>query len=310
MVAVPRLNPVIGKELRSRMRGWRAVATMSAYLVAVGGFGLLSLYISSQQTWLGGNAAFLGRSLLANIAMVELSLICFITPAFTAGVIAGERERQTHDLILTTPLSPRSIVLGKLFSALAYVLLLIIAALPIQGAVFLMGGVSPEELALTFALLIVTALGIGSLGLLFSSMVRTTLAATVLSYIAVLAVFVGTGMGYYLAGSITRSVPPEWIVYPNPLTALGSVLWSSGGPSIPMPLPAPVPVVRAAISAVPQGAVMEGGVKMAMAVAPQPAPVWQYYIAIYLTTSILAMATSTLLIKPTHPWLSRLRLRR
>ena len=41
-----------------------------------------------------------------------------LAPAFTTGAISLEREKQTLDLLVTTPLSTLGMVIGKLFSAL------------------------------------------------------------------------------------------------------------------------------------------------------------------------------------------------
>ncbi|MBK8024641.1 MAG: hypothetical protein IPK19_25260 [Chloroflexi bacterium] len=62
--------------------------------------------------------------LFFGIVGIELILILFIAPAFTAGAITGERERQTYDLLQTTLLSKATFVIGKLESALGYIVLL------------------------------------------------------------------------------------------------------------------------------------------------------------------------------------------
>ena len=80
------------------------------------------------------------------VTAVELGLICLLAPALTADLISGERERQTLDLLLVTPLSRRQIVIGKLVAALGSLLLLIVLALPIQALAVLIGGIGLEEL--------------------------------------------------------------------------------------------------------------------------------------------------------------------
>ena len=50
-----------------------------------------------------------------------------VVPAFTAGAVAGERERHTFELLYTTPLSPFSIVAGKVIASTGYLLLLLVA---------------------------------------------------------------------------------------------------------------------------------------------------------------------------------------
>jgi hypothetical protein len=73
-------------------------------------------------------------------------------------------------------------VLGKLISALAFILLLLIVAIPLQSLAFLMGGVSISEVLLSFELLTVTAIGYSAVGIFFSALTRRTLTASVLTY--------------------------------------------------------------------------------------------------------------------------------
>ena len=63
-----------------------------------------------------------------------------IAPAFTAGAISLEREKQTLDMLVSTPMRPGGIVVGKLLSALAFVVLMIVAAIPISALVLMYGG--------------------------------------------------------------------------------------------------------------------------------------------------------------------------
>jgi len=93
-------------------------------------------------------------------------------------------------VLKTTLLPPRSFVAGKLSAALLYVVLLILAAVPLQSLAFVLGGVVVEELMVTLVFLLVTALSFGTLGLFCSAVARTTLSSTVLAYaIALLVMF-------------------------------------------------------------------------------------------------------------------------
>ena len=122
---------------------------------------------------------------------LQLFLVTFIAPSFTAGAISGERERQTFDLLRTTLLPARSVVMGKLGSALSYIVLLLLAAVPLQSLAFLMGGVILEEVVLGLLLLLVTAITFSTAGLFFSSLTRRTLAASVLTYSFALGATIG-----------------------------------------------------------------------------------------------------------------------
>ncbi len=178
-------NPVVLKELRGRMRGPRAFVVLSVYLLLMSAFVTL-LYLvyilSMDNVYSGASSQAVGKFVFGAVVGIELLLVCFIAPAFTAGAISGERERQTFDLLQTTLLSAHALVLGKLASALSYIFLLLIAAFPLQSLAFLLGGVSPEEVLIATGLLVATAWLFGASGVFFSSFMRRTLGSTVLTY--------------------------------------------------------------------------------------------------------------------------------
>ncbi len=123
------INPIIVKEIRSRMRGPRAFLTLTLILLAMGGimYAILQIILatSSYSTVLSPQ---IGQVLFATLAYLLLFMICAVTPSVTAGAISGEKEKLTYEMLMATPMSPTSILWGKLVSALSYVLLLLFAA--------------------------------------------------------------------------------------------------------------------------------------------------------------------------------------
>lgn len=188
-----RSNPVATKELRERMRGARAFVVITIYLGLMSGFTVLLYLIQRGVIQNDGSAVTgeLGRTLFQGVVGIELLLIVFIAPAFTAGAVSNERERKTYDLLQITLLPKSSFIIGKLESALGYILLLLLAAIPLQSIAFLFGGVSEGELVLAFVILTVTAITLGTVGLFFSTTVDRTLAASVRAYTVAFAVMIG-----------------------------------------------------------------------------------------------------------------------
>ena len=188
-----RSNPVSLKELRGRMRGARAFVVLTLYVMLMSGFtSLLYLtYSTSSGLMASSSGSVIGKVVFGGVLVVQLFLVCFIAPSFTTGAISGERERQTYDLLRTTLLPARAIVMGKLGSALSYIVLLLVAAVPLQSLAFLMGGVTVEEVVLALLLLLVTAITYSTVGLFFSSLTRRTLAASVLTYSFALGTTIG-----------------------------------------------------------------------------------------------------------------------
>ncbi len=215
-------NPLLLKELRGRMRGARAFVVLTVYLLLLSCFASIVYYAVSSSYSSYGSApdmAEIGMTVFISVALIQVLMVTFITPAFTAGAISGERERKTYELLQTTLLPPRRVVSGKLTAALSYVLLLIMAAIPLEGLAFMLGGVIVEELLVLLLILLVTMLSFGALGLLFSSFARTTLAATVLSYVTALLVTIGLPLLLLLGTAIADPFmygygisSPSWVV--------------------------------------------------------------------------------------------------
>jgi ABC-type transport system involved in multi-copper enzyme maturation permease subunit len=139
-----------------------------------------------------------GKVIFGTVVLLELLLLSFIAPGLTAGAITSERERQTYEILRTTLLSARALVIGKLGSAFIYVFLLILTALPVQSLAFLLGGVGMGEMIVASLMLVVTAIFFCTLGIFFSSFLKRTLAATVSSYAAILSSFLVLVMIFFL----------------------------------------------------------------------------------------------------------------
>src|SRR6478672_1241966 len=208
------LNPLLTKELRGRMRGWRAIAILTAYLFLLGGITWLTYALITLNA--GSNtdvtSAQLGKFLLGAVVLFQLLFVGLLSPAFTAGIITGEREKQTYDLLMTTLLRPRSIIIGKMGAALAWLLLLVLAVVPLASLSFILGGVAPEELILALVVLLAATYFYGAIGLFWSSVVRSTIVAVVLSLITIAVLVVVAPVIYYMVIAFlfvtNRVIPP------------------------------------------------------------------------------------------------------
>lgn len=198
-------NPIVLKELRSRMRGRRAYAILTLYLFFMSGLITLVYLAAVNTTPVGGNRQ-VGKAILTTVVVIEVLLVAFVGPAFTAGAISGEKERQTYDLLLTTLLHPRALVLGKLISALSYVVLLVVASAPLQSIAFLLGGVDWVELVLSQVVILTAAVTFALLGLYASARMRSTLSATVLTYLLGMLLLVGLPVIALLVAAVVGAI--------------------------------------------------------------------------------------------------------
>jgi len=339
------LSAVGVKELRGRMRGRRAFVILTVYLVLLGAFAWMMELILEQQH--GGAAAgsanfasaSIGRGVFSALMMLETLLVVALAPAFTAGAISLEREKQTLDMLATTPISSLSIVVAKLFSALTYLFILVFASIPLTALVFVFGGVAPDDVVRGYVVLLTTAVGLGALGLFFSALMKRTQAATIATYFGVLFATLGAFFVFYFWTQMAeagggrgigpiKGRPPEVLVWLNPYFAQADVMcgvedgfgeWCSrvafvaerpifGGE----PLPAPtVPAIPA------DGAPAVGEVKPGFGVAPDVIPeiqpfgvvrdsFWPKSAVAWLVLSAGLIAASVQLVTPTRRWRARL----
>ncbi|WP_047152462.1 ABC transporter permease [Aneurinibacillus tyrosinisolvens] len=173
-------NPVLSKELRLRMRSKRTPWAIVFYLAALGGIAFTFIFMETQGR--GYYSPSSARTIFIMLCILQFALVAFVTPGLTAGVISGERERQTLNILLTTNLSPAKIIFGKWLSSLSFMILLVLSSIPLYSIVFLFGGISPGQLVQVFGVYIVTMLAIGAVGVLVSTLIKRTGVATVVTY--------------------------------------------------------------------------------------------------------------------------------
>ncbi len=222
-------NPVLLREARVRMRGWRAPALITAYTGLLSAIAALIFYVAVRNDGPGVFAPEVASIIFIVLAVVQLGLLVLAAPGLTAGAISGERERQTLDLLLITHMSPIQVVIGKLGAAVGFALLLMFASLPVYGLLFLFGGFSMYRLFLTAVIYLVTVLLLGSLGLYFSAVFKRTQAAVVASYGLAIGAMIASPVLAVLVYQVFNRGPnwqaPEWGVifaYINPLFGLAA----------------------------------------------------------------------------------------
>lgn len=183
-------NPVLTRELFGRIRGRNAWLILTGYLTIIGAITLLiyAVFANSASMNDPNTARSIGKAIFFAVMTAALVLVCFLSPSLTAGAIVGEKERQTYDLLLASLLSPVQIVTGKLVSAIAFALLLIMASLPIAGLALIFGGVTAQEVLIGVVGLLVTAVSYAAIGLFWSTVMRSTLGATVMAQGTVIAI--------------------------------------------------------------------------------------------------------------------------
>lgn len=235
-MAAPWSNPVLRRELQVRVRTWRPIAALTAYLAICA----LIVYVVYETQRVDASdpfvvvsateAAVLGRRVFDWLVLAMLALIFFVVPGLVAGSITGERERESLVPLQVTLLRARSIVFGKLAASLAFVTLMVVATAPLLSLAFLLGGVSFARVVLSIGVVLVVAVVLAAVSIWCSSIVRRTQAATVLAYGLVLLLGLGTFAVYGAVAAINeddRGVvdrPPRVLLAPNPVMLAADLL--------------------------------------------------------------------------------------
>jgi ABC-type transport system involved in multi-copper enzyme maturation permease subunit len=177
-------NPVMAKEFRSRRFG-RSHWTLR--LIAISAVLSLALSYVAAGGALGWSVEVIGGVLV----LMQIALLLLFAPSMAAGLISSERESGSWQLLRMTPLEPGKILRGKLLSVAWPLLLLLCATLP--GYVVMMSVKSELTLQMerVVATLALTAIFTVLVSAAASSCMRSTAAATTVSYLVLLAVCLG-----------------------------------------------------------------------------------------------------------------------
>ncbi len=218
-----RMNPIMKKEMMVGSRSIKmsfAIMGINAFLAMIV---LLVMFANSMTGVMSGYDYSSLSYLFPILGCVECGLLSLIVPIITSGSISGERERQTLDIMLTTPVSPFSIAVGKLGSAMMVVMMYMITSIPVMAISFVLGGMSWWALLGLFAMLLYLGIYVGSVGVFCSSVVKKSVMATILT--------ISIGIGIIIATTIIMYIGIGWKVYQ--LSTMNNVVDYNAG-AIPM----------------------------------------------------------------------------
>lgn len=233
-------NPIVVRVVyaggRRRQHLWIRTAYLTI-LAAIAGIGVL--VVQSGETSLADLAKNATR-VFNIVSLVQLGMVCIIAPIFTAAAITQEKDSQTFNILLSTPLTNGQIVLGSLLSRLYFVFMLLVAGIPLFCIMMVYGGVTGEEIALSIALAGATALLTGSMAIAIS-VIKIGTGRTIFTFYLAIALYLI--IVYYL-GVSGGLVPPEsqpapssgekmsWMAAFHPFLSLSVVLGKTPAPSV------------------------------------------------------------------------------
>jgi len=189
------INPILERELKTRMRTWRTPIILMIYLLIIGLFTSLFFLVSYQNyRYSGGFNPRIVVDAYNVIIFCQFAVLLMILPAFTATSITGERERQTLDLMLCTDISPWKIIFGKIFAALSFILLLVFAAIPYMGIVLLFGGITLLDIGKVILYYLISAFTVSTIGIFCSTIFKKNITSIIMSYLIIGILTAGTGI--------------------------------------------------------------------------------------------------------------------
>ena len=177
--------------------------------------------------------ASFAASFVVTFLGLQMLLMAVLTPAYTAGVIAEEKDRGTLEFLLATDLNNSEIVLSKLAARLANLLLTLLTGLPILCFLQFLGGTDPLLVLAGFAATAIMMVGLAGLSVLNSVYCRRAYVAIIFTLLELAAylvisytvsrLLIGTGVGVRRIPGLGGFAPGDafaWLDAGNPLTLL------------------------------------------------------------------------------------------
>jgi ABC-type Na+ efflux pump permease subunit len=171
-----------------------------------------------------------GASFFLAFLAVQFVAVCLLTPAYTAGALAEDKECKTLEFLFTTDLRSREIVLSVTLSRLAHLLLVILTGLPILALMQLLGGIDPVLLLAGFAATGLSMVALTSLGIFHSVYAQKPRQAILRTYIWAGIYLLISGLSWLvLLPSLGWASWPSTATWTSPVTVEDVVEWLTAG---------------------------------------------------------------------------------
>ncbi|MHC4351563.1 MAG: ABC transporter permease, partial [Planctomycetota bacterium] len=186
-------GPIFGKELRVSSRRRRNYVLRFAYLAFLTAFMAL---VWVQMATRGGSALYrlsrmaeAGKAIIATTVWFQFIATQVVAVIMLSTSISDEIYNRTLGLLMTTPVNSFQIVMGKLFSKLLQLILLLTISLPLLAVVRVFGGVPWSYVVSSLCITLSTAIFLGSLSMFFSIFTRKAYVVILLTCLTAGALF-------------------------------------------------------------------------------------------------------------------------
>lgn len=184
MSKIPRrLNPVFVKEMQIGSRSVKIPIVIAIFNGLLSVIAVMAILITNGTSAFGQYDYTSLQAVFPFLSWVEFVLIGLFTAIITSSAIAGERERQTLEVMMTTPVKPMAIVAGKLGSVVAQMMIFVISSIPIMSIAFILGGLNWLVLPVFVLVMLFLCIYIGCIGVFCSSFIKKSVGAVVLTIV-------------------------------------------------------------------------------------------------------------------------------
>jgi ABC-type transport system involved in multi-copper enzyme maturation permease subunit len=184
------VRTVAALELRQRVRSTRWIVALVVWFVVVGG---LTLLISGALSAVNdGDRDLQGALLFAAVSFLVLGLGLLVTPTLASTSVNGDRAAGTLATLQVTLLTPAEIALGKVLAAWTAACAFLAASVPFLVFAAVVGPTPWWSVVRVVLLVAVLLAGVCSVGLGFSALVARPAGSTVLTFVTVAALVLGT----------------------------------------------------------------------------------------------------------------------
>jgi len=166
-------GPIFDKELRVSSRRRRNYVLRSVYLAFLTVFVVVVWlqevqFISSSGLYTSSRLAAAGKAVVMTIVWFQFCATQALAVIMLSTAIGDEIYLRTLGVLMTTPITSFQIVLGKLFSKLLQLILLLAISLPLLAIIRVFGGVPWDYVISSLCITLTTIIFFGSVSLFFS----------------------------------------------------------------------------------------------------------------------------------------------
>ncbi len=178
-----RLNPIVKKDVKVQSRSMKICWGVFAYELILALVFFFAMTIIQQESRYSMNNIYSAMVWLYPVlAVTQLVILGVVVPVRTASSISGEKERQTFDIMMTTSMTPFSIIAGKVTTAIVQSMLFVLASMPVMALSFIIGGMSWAYLLWFLGIALLVSLFAASIGILCSALCKKSISAVIMSY--------------------------------------------------------------------------------------------------------------------------------